>query len=90
MQETTKYQISQWPEAREVGLELHINNWCSIRTHKLRITWFMGMQTTTKYQIGQLPASQEVEHKLYTNNWCSVKTTHQTTHKLRITSFIWM
>ena len=24
------------------------------------------------------------------NNWCSIRTTHQTTHKLRITLFIWM
>ena len=48
------------------------------------------MQETTKYQISQLSAAQEVELELYTNNWCSIRTTHQTTHKLRITWLIWM
>ncbi len=48
------------------------------------------MLETTKYQISQLPAAQEVGLKQHTNNWCSIRTTHQTTHKLRITSFIWM
>ena len=28
--------------------------------------------------------------KKYTNNWCWIRTTHQTTHKLRITWFIKM
>ncbi len=35
-------------------------------------------------------AAQEVGLKPYTNNWCSIRTTHQTTHKLRITWFISM
>jgi hypothetical protein len=43
------------------------------------------MQGTTKYQINQLPAAQEVELGFDTNNWCSIRTTHQATHKLRIT-----
>jgi len=38
MQQTTKYQISQFPVPQGVGLELDTNNWYSIRTtHKLRI-----------------------------------------------------
>ncbi len=45
------------------------------------------MQETTKYQISQLPAAQEVGLELDTNNWCLIRTTHQTTHKLRITWF---
>ncbi len=48
------------------------------------------MQETTKYQISRLPAVQEVGLKLGTNKWCSIRTTHQATHKLRITWFIWM
>ena len=48
------------------------------------------MPETTKFQISQLSPAQEVELEVYTNNWCSIRTTHQTTHKLRITWFIWM
>jgi hypothetical protein len=48
------------------------------------------MHGTKKYQISQLPAAQEVGLGLHTNNWCSIRITHQTTHKLRITWFIWM
>jgi hypothetical protein len=48
------------------------------------------MQLTIKNQLSQLPVAQEVELELDTNNWCSIRTTHQKTHKLRITWFIWM
>jgi hypothetical protein len=90
MHGTTKYQISQLLAAQEVELELHTNNWCSIRTtdqstHKLRITWFIWMQGTAKYQIRQLPVGQKVKLGRHTNNWWLIRTTNQTTHKLRVT-----